>query len=501
MNPRQRPVLVLGGLAILISWSMLSRADSTPPADGKRVRIETGKELFTREWLPNDKRSFAGDGLGPMHNARSCVACHRQGGVGGAGANGSNATVVQALVNVTSQDPSLLRMLFPPTARQPDREKLAEIHPALRTENSFPLHRFSLADKTADLPNQTEVLAERGVRSANEAVGNVRIDFVQSERNTPALFGSGLIDRIPESVLEAVAAEQAKLPRTIRNTTTKVTGSKITLGDIFFGHVTEQRLSDFAANRSPLPVAGRVSRLKDGKAGRFGWKANVATLHQFTLQACSSELGLEVPGFPRAAPRGVKNYKAPGLDLSAEQCASLSEYVASLPRPIERVPETKQHGQEIAAGKTLFASMGCAVCHRPKLGDVDGIYSDLLLHDMGPALGGQGSYGSSNSGVEFVQGDVKAEPVPVLRDVPSAAEPATPKLGAGAREWRTPPLWGLQDSGPYLHDGRANTIAEAIVMHDGEGAESAQAFETLSPREKMQLDMFLQSLASPDGRP
>jgi CxxC motif-containing protein (DUF1111 family) len=55
----------------------------------------------------------------------------------------------------------------------------------------------------------------------------------------------------------------------------------------------------------------------------------------------------------------------------------------------------------------------------------------------------------------------------------------------------------LQDSGPYLHDGRASTIAEAIVAHDGEGAESARAYEKLSPRERMQLDMFLQSLEAP----
>ena len=73
----------------------------------------------------------------------------------------------------------------------------------------------------------------------------------------------------------------------------------------------------------------------------------------------------------------------------------------------------------------------------------------------------------------------------------------SPKFGAGPREWRTPPLWGLRDSAPYMHDGRAKTIGDAILAHDGEGAEAAQAFENLMPGQRKQLEIFLQSLTAP----
>src|SRR5262249_46485716 len=141
-----------------------------------------------------------------------------------------------------------------------------------------------------------------------------------------------------------------------------------------------------------LPVRGRVARLKDGHIGRFGWKASVASLSEFTLQASSSELGLEVPGFARAAPPWKSDYKAPGLDLTSEQCDTLTRFVASLPRPVVRPADSPDQAASIERGRELFARVGCDLCHIPKLGNVDGIYSDLLLHDMGTQISDSGSY-------------------------------------------------------------------------------------------------------------
>src|SRR5262249_52363738 len=108
-------------------------AGAKPVADKDREELARGKELFTRVWLVGDHRSHAGDGLGPLYNARSCATCHNLGGIGGAGAKHTNATIVSAfLVQQDSSKP----------VEQPDRSKLAQIHPALLTENSFPLHRF-----------------------------------------------------------------------------------------------------------------------------------------------------------------------------------------------------------------------------------------------------------------------------------------------------------------------------------------------------------------------
>ena len=68
---------------------------------------------------------------------------------------------------------------------------------------------------------------------------------------------------------------------------------------------------------------------------------------------------------------------------------------------------------------------------------------------------------------------------------------------ATVREWRTPPLWGLRDSGPYLHDGRAARIDQAIALHAGQGAAAARRYAELSPRRKRQVEAFLMSLAAP----
>ncbi len=65
------------------------------------------------------------------------------------------------------------------------------------------------------------------------------------------------------------------------------------------------------------------------------------------------------------------------------------------------------------------------------------------------------------------------------------------------REWRTPPLWGVADSAPYLHDGRAATLEEAIRLHGGQGLRSAQRFQAASPIERDQLIAFLKTLRAP----
>ena len=129
---------------------------------------------------------------------------------------------------------------------------------------------------------------------------------------------------------------------------------------------------------------------------------------------------------------------------------------------------------DAAAGKKLFRSVGCADCHTPNLGDVDGIYSDLLLHRMGADLVGGGSYGEP--------------PIPL---------PDESEDGPAPSEWRTPPLWGVADSAPYMHDGRAPTLADAIKLHGGQGARARNNFLKLNPADQSRLFAFLQTLRAP----
>ena len=73
--------------------------------------------------------------------------------------------------------------------------------------------------------------------------------------------------------------------------------------------------------------------------------------------------------------------------------------------------------------------------------------------------------------------------------------------GARRREWRTPPLWGVRDSGSYLHDGRAVTLDQAIALHGGQGKDPATRYFGLSPRRRQQVGAFLKSLVAPVDPP
>ncbi len=463
---------------------------ATESPDAIQESLKLGKELFTREWLPNDKRSFAGDGLGPVHNARSCVACHNQGGVGGAGGRGNNVIIVSAFVPARSGSQFLTTSGIPPEDvpnpvapyPQPKRAELAKIHPALGADRFFVLHRegndrafddwrtkISELIQPRDLGNGLEL-------SIENKVGGVAVSLIRSERNPPSLFGLSAVEQVRDDEIMAVATEQARAARALPEIPKTGENSKSPL---------------------QLRISGRVLRLKDGRIGRFGWKNSVATVREFTALACATELGLEVPGMHRSPPSWVENYKAPGFDLNEKQLNQLVDFVQKLPRPIPQQPDMPGQAANVDAGKKTFAHLGCANCHRPTLGSVDGLYSDLLLHDMGQSLSGAGNYETT---IEVAPTKEMPDPLAVFGNFAlSKSNEVLPRFAAGAREWRTPPLWGVHDSAPYLHDGRAKTLEEAIALHDGEGLLAAKAFKDLSPAGRSELCAFLESLRSPTG--
>jgi CxxC motif-containing protein (DUF1111 family) len=386
--------------------------------------LDRGLRLFVREWLPNDPRGRGGDGLGPVFNERSCVACHGLVRPGGAGSNATNVELLTAVAVGLAKGQSV------------DRSPLAALHEGLAQTGSIVLHRFGLSPvfpewrkRVMKFNDEPPAPIDDGEEPA-ETPTKFRLRL--SRRNSPALFGGGRIDTIPDRVLESEERRQA----------------------------------------SGKTIHGRVSRLPSGRIGRFGWKGQMADLDTFVRTACASELGLEVPGHHQAGdPLGFASRSETGLDMSEDDCRDLVGYVRALPVPTERSPDPAA----AAAGRQVFERFGCAGCHRPNLGAVDGLYSDLLLHDMGPDLSDEGrSYGSANDGS------------------PSAL---------ASQEWRTPPLWALADTGPYLHDGRAQTVSAAIRAHGGEARDSAIAFSRLPARERSQLLTFLRSLKAPPGSP
>lgn len=187
-------------------------------------------------------------------------------------------------------------------------------------------------------------------------------------------------------------------------------------------------------------VRGVPSILADGRLGRFGWTAQVPTLEDFARDALANELGITVPdadGFGRLEDDdGIAD-----PEITSEELADLVYFMQQLPPPVPEKAEER--------GAALFDTIGCDACHVPSLPTRDGahvwLYSDLLLHDVGGPL------------------------------------------------LRTPPLWGLGRTAPYLHDGSAHTVADAIAAHSGEASASVDAFATLSAEERRTLLAFLEA--------
>jgi CxxC motif-containing protein (DUF1111 family) len=394
----------------------------------------TGEVLFSHAWKQNDPLAQGGDGLGPVFNARSCVACHHQSGPGGGGDLDSNVTVF------TVRDETVAGAV---------REGV--VH-ARATKEQF---KETLASVSAGLPPTSHPsLGELGVSIEEPGCGPrvprssfkapVGVHF--SQRNTPALFGARLIDEIPDR--EIIAQERRESLR-----------------------------AGLATSREENVPVGRASRLADGRIGKFGWKAQIASLSDFVQAACANELGLGNPGQAQPDSLGRPGYEPPGLDLTVEQCDQLTTFVALLPRPLERMPEESREREMALDGKDLFIRTGCASCHTPALGNVDGLYSDLLLHVMGRDLQATGT----------PYNDPHAPPTPEFSE----------DDGPEAREWRTPPLWGVADSAPYLHDGRAPTLHDAIRLHGGQALEARQRYIALGQEGQRKLLAFLSTLRAP----
>jgi CxxC motif-containing protein (DUF1111 family) len=244
-----------------------------------------------------------------------------------------------------------------------------------------------------------------------------------SVRNAPQLFGMGLIDSIPDEVILAGAGPK---------------------GEGIHGRP------------NPVTAADGTQRV-----GRFGWKADTASLEVFVAEAMRNELGVTSPlapfdslpaHTPGSAPCAGEVETADGATV----VAALSAYVGSLPAPAPR------QAAKNARGAAAFARAGCADCHTPALhanGREVGLYSDLLLHDMGPDL-----------------------------------DDGLPQGEAGGSDWRTTPLWGLGNRSRLLHDARARTVEAAVAAHGGEATSARNQFRDLPETDRAALLAFLSSL-------
>ncbi|MGH7895185.1 MAG: di-heme oxidoredictase family protein, partial [Candidatus Binatia bacterium] len=256
---------------------------------------------------------------------------------------------------------------------------------------------------------------------------------IVSPRDVPALFGVGLIESLPDAAI--------------------------------------LRLADPTdANRDG--ISGRPN-FDGGRVGRFGRKAQIATLRTFAGEAYLTEMGITSPEFPtESLPQGAPLTCDPVSDPEDDgtNVARFVDFLAGLaPIPSGRYADAT--GKRIAIhGRSAFRRIGCALCHSERL-RVAGtvlrplglkkvtIFSDLLLHDLGPGLADGIAQGA-----------------------------------ADGNEFRTAPLWGVAFSAPYLHDGRAATLDAAILAHGGEAQTARDAFATLAVVDRAAILAFLGSL-------
>ncbi len=610
-------VLALGAISIGICSLRADENKATKPqpsatapysAAASTTKTEAapdGAELFAREWLPHDARAHGGDGLGPVFNDSSCVACHNQGGSGGAGPASKNADIItafpmggQAQFATFGEPQTLPQGLFdlafgslaprPQSASHPNgvrqipitpeqakaakeklKKELTKIHPGFGNSRSVVLHHFGTdpnyeawRNKIAtgqfdQAPAPQFVVPQPGEQvstnfltvapatqapiapppaTAETAVGaqEAPVSVPSAILDTSALIQSrtGVLESNPEiaALQNDVRTKHAALfNNTSQEGTIQVSHTQRNPIALFgigqIDAIPERAIIDLAKTEHEkyADVAGRPAREKDGRIGRFGWKDQKPSLEDFALTACAVELGLNVPGHEQAGLPLDPKYKAPGLDMNKAECDALVSYLRNLPPPVERKPATAQEAGRIKAGHALFTSVGCAQCHVEKVGNTAGLYSDLLLHDMGAELGDEGDYDIFTPDAPEEEQDVTFQtpaPVPMTtqttvtilpnghRDTITEQRPANstfvkakPIIGALRQEWRTAPLWGVRDSGPYLHDGRADTLEQAIAFHGGQGSKAALNFFKLKPEERADLITFLKSLTAPEPSP
>ena len=335
-----------------------------PLGDGERERFERGRAAFDRDF-------GLGVGLGPRFNGDSCRACHFLPVLGGAG---------PADVDVTRQ-----ALLGESGTLEPSAGTMA--------------HRHGNDGKRPPIDPEAAVF---------------------ERRQTPPLFGLGLIERIDAAAILA-------------------------------GEDPDDQDGD--------GVRGRARVLADDRIGRFGWKALTPTVRDFVRDALSNEVGLTLPEDGSLFGFSTDDDEVQDPEVDASLLDDLTFFTELLAPP----PRGEISSDEEQRGGMLFETARCADCHTPALKTADGelvpLFSDLLLHEVGA---------DDYLGV-----------------------PDGPVLGP---ELRTPPLWGLRETAPYMHDASASTIEQAIAAHAGEAAASRTAFEELSAEERADLLRYLESL-------
>ena len=350
------------------------------------------------------------------------------------------------------------------------------------------------------------------------------------ERNTLPLFALGPVQVVAEEMSLALYKQRAMTAEIA----CKRGEAKVSLmaKGISFGALSAMRIST-----APCKIKYDFSAVQgvddDLVVKAFGWKGNKATIRDFTRGAAHNELGLqavETIGNQDGDYDGIIN------ELSVGDMTALTVYMAALERPVstlelanmQLVEVSNEQRKLIKAGAQLFGNTGCSACHTPTLPIENAVFSEPsktpCFYDVTFPDGSNPKNHSfiADRPVSFdMTKDQPNNQIPYDNMIthlgalkldragrphinwfsdfkrhdmgPDLADPADP-LGIGANMWLTRSLAGVASTGPWMHDGRATTISEAIMIHGGEGADSRNAFAALPISEQAQMIAFLESL-------
>jgi len=390
-------------------------------------------------------------GLGPRFNSNQCASCHAQPAIGGTSPANNPLIAVASLLSAQNSVPWFIASNGPIREarfqRQANGHADGNVHALFVITGRSDAVGCNIAQPSFTPPG--DPLTGRG--------GNPNIVF----RIPTPVFGAGLIEAIPDSVILANMAANAS---------------------------AKQSLS--IAGHPNSILSGNVNTSgNDGTITRFGWKAQNKSLLMFAGEAYNVEMGISNQLFPQkrdetpgctfnATPDDTTNFTpspatATGVVSDIEAFANFMRLLAP-PTPAPATPSS-------ANGRAIFEQVGCSLCHTPTLQTASAVnsgsavspsaalsnqsvnlFSDLIVHHMGARLADGITQGA-----------------------------------AGPDEFRTAPLWGLGQRLFFLHDGRTTNLIEAIAAHRGPGSEAngvIAQYEQLSAQQTQDLLNFLRSL-------
>lgn len=419
----------------------------------RQADFKLGNALFRKFWVAAPASTRASDGLGPLYNARACQDCHLKDGRGHV-PDGPADKAVSMFLRLSVPGGTTPQAIEGWLATQDEPTYGGQFQdfasPGQVAEGRMVISYTDLPMTFAD--GEVVVLRKPEYSVADLGYGPMAPDAMLSPRVAPQMIGLGLLEAIPAADILARADENDAD------------------GDGISGRASIVPSAEFG-----VPMLGR-----------FGYKGGAATVKDQSAAAFSGDMGLSTQLHPNPwgdctaaqtacidAPHGQEPGVRDGLEVDAQSLDLVAFYARNLGVPARRGADDPQ----VLRGKSVFYAAQCTACHTPKYvthrleGQPEQSfqliwpYTDLLLHDMGEGLADN-----------------------------------RPEGRATGSEWKTPPLWGtgltkaVSGHSQFLHDGRAQSLIEAILWHGGEAGPARDTVLALPKTDRAALIAFLESL-------